>query len=193
MTNAEAIDLQAKLAQLDYEALRTRARTKGVDFYKLAVSEALGNALDEALAQIEAANEFCESLRAYVEDEYVNTHGGKAPDVTDLNVVNTLDALARLGLRFEIGPIIVTDEDVGYFGYNKGQSCLDAILYGFAEAVAEEFEANRIIVQRRKNPSILDLITCHGCSPDNLIFVQDLSGVASRAYFMLLAPGKLLE
>lgn len=144
--------------------------------------------LNDPIAQIAAAEEFCESIQAYAEDTYADAHRGKPPDVSDVHVANVLDTLARLGLRFELDGM---EEGEGFFVYKSLGGAFSDCLHGYALRVAEDFEENGILEARKRGPTVFDLITCHAMGTDNMIFVPDYTGVSSAAYLLALHPGKI--
>lgn len=149
--------------------------------------------LDNPLAQIVAAEEFCASVQAYIEDEYENVHGAKPPDVDAVHPINVLDALAVLGLRFELDG---RDEgDDAYFAYKCEGGVLDRCLHAYARLVAEFFDENEFVVypkrRSKKHRDTFELITFNGCLLDHLVFVPDWNGSSSAAYLLALSPGRL--
>jgi hypothetical protein len=139
--------------------------------------------LNHPLAQLEAAEEFCEAICAFVQDEWENMRDDNPPDVEEIHSTNVLDLLARLGLRFEIA----SDDDVGcdaYFAIKPSGSPIDRVLYGFARRVAEGLREDFLPDLSLK--LVMEIVTIHGCLLDNFIFVNDDDAVTSEAYMMLL-------
>lgn len=141
--------------------------------------------LNHPLAQIEAAEEFCESIYSFVQDEWENMRDDDPPDVDEIHATNVLDLLAGLGLRFELAE--ADANDVGcdaYFAIKPSGSPIDRILYGFARQVAEGLRKNFLPDLSLK--LVMEIVTIHGCLLDNFIFVNDDDAVASKAYMMIL-------
>lgn len=146
------------------------------------------------IAQIAAAEEFCASIRAYFKDEYE----GDA-DTHDINVTTVLDRLACLGVRFETDGNDYEENGNSYFVWDpERQGVLGECLHAYAALVAKDFEENKLIdygdsEDDDDSPSMVQVVTLHGCVLDNLIFVPDFEGVTSPAYFLALMPGRLPE
>jgi hypothetical protein len=145
-------------------------------------------ALNNPVAQIAAAEAFCENLLAHLQDEYKELHRKKPPNANGVHAHNVLDSLARLGLRFELDGLSFDDGDA-YFMRSESNDALCRCLHGYATLVAEEFEENEILVGGKKCGTET-LIKLHGCAAENLVFVPDYDGVASAAYFLVLRPGE---
>lgn len=143
--------------------------------------------LNHPLAQIAAAEEFCGNIAAYVEDEHEAHKGTEPPDVEGVHPLTILDTLARLGLRFAIGPRL---SDEAYFSCRCLGSLVDQCLHAYAKLVANDLEENSVIMDCGQD-MVLELVTLHGCVTENLIFVPDYDGVASAAYFLGLSPGDI--
>jgi len=145
--------------------------------------------LNHPLSQIEAAEEFCDSICAYVQDEWED---GDPPDVEELHALSVLDCLAKLGLRFEVGSN--SEDDVGldgYFSFKFRGRPIDRVLHGLAMQVAEELQEN--LLPELPVGLVLEIVTIHGCLLDNFIFVPDDDAVTSKAYMTLLnAPSSAL-
>ena len=152
--------------------------------------------LANPIAQIAAADAFCASIRAFFDDHYK----GDA-DIRDINVPTVLDRLACLSLRFETDGCDYADDGDSFFVWDLEvlPTALGHCLYAYAELVAEDFEENGFIEYSdddeigdgAERPSMLQVVTLHGCVLDNLVFVPDLEDVVSSAYFLVLTPGRL--
>ena len=157
--------------------------------------------LASPIAQIDAAEQFCGSLVSFFADEYEEIHGEPPPDVDEIHPLNVLDALARLGLRFETDGMDIEKGEHGFFLIaSADNSTLGSCLYAYAKLVADKFTENGFIVYEGEGgiyevppnrPSVLDMITLYGCSWGNLVFVPDFEHVVSPAYFLLLSPGRM--
>ena len=150
--------------------------------------------LNHPMSQIEAAEEFCESICAFVQDEWDDTYDGEGdpPDVEEIHALNVLDCLAKLGLRFEVGS---GDGDKvgldGYFSFKFRGRPIDRVLHGLARQVAEELQEN--LLPELSFELVVEIVTIHGCLLDNFIFVPDDDAVTSKAYMTLLnAPSSIL-
>lgn len=151
------------------------------------------NTLITPLAQIAAAEEFCASVEAYFADTY---EGDASADPMDPQSV--LDVLACLGLRFETDGQSYEEDGDSFFVWQKDRVPpeLCGCLYAYAQLVADEFEENGFVLYGNdgfERPTMLEVVTLHGCVLDNLIFVPDPDGVASAAYSMLRSPQNALR
>lgn len=157
--------------------------------------------LANPVAQIAAAEAFCASIRAFFDDHYE----GDA-NIHDINVPTVLDRLACLSLRFETDGCSYEDDGDSFFVWDHDvlPRCLGACLHAYAALVAEDFEESGFIeypsddeddTQNNdgsgERPSMLQVVTLHGCVLDNLVFVPDFEDVVSSAYFLALTPGRL--
>jgi hypothetical protein len=143
--------------------------------------------LNHPMAQIVAAEDFCESIRAFVDDEWEGVEERPAPNVDEVHAHSVLDALAGMGLRFETagsddfnGPNAGHDH---YFAFKYRGELIDGVLYSLAGKVAERLQEYFTQEDSDESTPIRDvwrLITLNGCSSD-LIFVPDPDAVVTTA------------
>lgn len=134
--------------------------------------------LAHPLAQIRAAEEFYATVDAFVVDTWRELYVDEPPDedhVADaVAPSNMIDALASLGLRFEVAaPMAEERVDDGFWAMRFGGGSLDALLYAWAYQVMEFVELDR--------RAFFD-----GLRWTDLIFVPDGDGLSAQAYQLLL-------
>jgi len=136
-------------------------------------------ALSHPLAQIRAAEEFYEQVEGFVADMWSEVFSDEPPDEAAVEAVapaEMLDALASLGLRFEVAAAM-TDQnsrtDEGFWALRFSGGDLDALLYGWAYQVMNFVELD--------HRAFFEALRW-----TDLIFMPDGDGIASAAYQLLL-------
>lgn len=142
--------------------------------------------LAHPLAQIDAAFEFFGQIDAFVKDMWPEMFDDEPPDEDDVaeavHPTEFLATLAELGLRFEAeaprgnDPL---DDDFQYFR-TKDLSSVEVLLYGWAYQAmdAVELDSRAFFV---------------GLTDSDLFFVPDESGVAKKAWDLLMENAFLWE
>lgn len=147
--------------------------------------------LNHPIAQLDAASEFCAQIESHVSDEWyehLQKKYGEPPDVDEVHPHNVLDALASIGLRFEVAGALDEDLDVGD-GYFKGKyqgTARDVVLHSLAlkatNGLREFFEND---TDDGADVRVVWYLVTTACGWEDLIFVPDTDGVVSTAYQML--------
>src|SRR5689334_19848174 len=97
------------------------------------------------LAQVEAASLFAGYAEAFVHDEWQELYTDPPPSEEDLDGIaphDMLDALAKLGLRFELAGRAEEEGDFvnSFWSTEYSGSYLERILYSHAHRVIDEIE-----------------------------------------------------
>lgn len=136
-------------------------------------------ALAHPLSQIRAAEEFFGQVDAFVADEWEQLFVDAPPDeeaIDEVEPASILDALASLGLRFEVAAPMqdLNDrDDDGFWTFRFRGGSFDALLYAWAYKVMDFVELD--------HRAFFEALRW-----TDLIFVPDREGVASEAYHLLL-------
>lgn len=136
-------------------------------------------ALAHPLAQIRAVEEFFGQVDAFVADEWGQVFVDEPPSeeaIEEVEPASMLDALASLGLRFEVAAPMKETNDRdgdGFWAFRFRGGCSDALLYGWAHQVMTFVELD--------HRAFFEALRW-----TDLIFVPDREGVVSHAFQLLL-------
>ena len=149
--------------------------------------------LNRPQAQIEAATLFCSSIISFVEagwpemkaDGFDTLNLEMDPETTGLCDVDVLDALACLGLRFELAGTEGYEENhTGYFQLVYPDSALHRSVRSRARKVVAHLLDDGVFGGSKARVAFI-VATEFGCGPHDLIFVEDKDAVAGAAYQMM--------